>query len=58
MPEIILEPGPLLSYEICFWKQTEVDKSVIYVQVFFVLELSFLSEMESNNALLVIHESI
>lgn len=49
--ENILEPGPLLSYEILFWKQIKVDKSVFYVQVLFVLELFCLSETESDNAL-------
>lgn len=54
----ILEPGPLLSYEILFWKQIKVDKSVIYIQVLFLLELFFLSETESDNVLLIIHRII
>lgn len=53
-----LEPSPLLSYEILFRKQIKVDKSVIYVQVLFLLELFFLSETESDNALLIIHRII
>lgn len=54
----ILEPGPLLSYEILFWKQIKVDKSIIYVQVLFVLELFLLWETESDNVVLIFHRSI
>lgn len=54
----ILEPGLLLSYEILFWKQIKVDKSIIYVQVLFVLELFLLWETESDNVVLIFHRSI
>lgn len=54
----ILEHGPLLSCKILLWKQMKVDKSVIYVQALFVLELFLLSETESDNVVLIIHRSI